>query len=74
MQQNYNQVPNIITSKDLDYLSDMFEWNYAALKKSNDAINKVSNEEIRGILMESQNAFNENLALILEILKEASNE
>ena len=25
---NYNQVPSIITGKDLDYLSDIFEWNY----------------------------------------------
>ena len=29
----YNEVPNIITGKDLDYLSDMFQWNYGALKK-----------------------------------------
>lgn len=27
----YNKVPNIITGKDLDYLSDMFNWNYDAL-------------------------------------------
>ena len=31
--QQYNEVPNIITGKDLDYLSDMFEWNYGTLKK-----------------------------------------
>ena len=29
----YNEVPNIITGKDLDYLSDMFNWNYEVLKK-----------------------------------------
>ena len=27
MNLNYEQVPNIITGKDLDYLSDMFNWN-----------------------------------------------
>ena len=24
----YTEVPNILTGKDLDYLSDMFNWNY----------------------------------------------
>ena len=33
---NYEVVPNdILTGKDLDYLSDIFEWNYIALKKTN---------------------------------------
>ena len=27
---NYNEVPNIISGKDLDYLSDIFNWNYGA--------------------------------------------
>lgn len=30
--QNYNVVPNIISGKDLDYLSDMFNWNYTGYK------------------------------------------
>ena len=25
---NYKEVPFIITGKDLDYLKDMFKWNY----------------------------------------------
>ena len=29
----YNEVPKIITGKDLDYLSDMFNWNYEGKKK-----------------------------------------
>ena len=33
--QNYTEVPNIITGKDLDYLSDMFNWNYSSYKKNN---------------------------------------
>ena len=31
---NYNSVPNIITGKDLDYLSDMFNWHYSAYKNT----------------------------------------
>ncbi len=33
MNGQYAEVPNnILTGKDLDYLSDMFQWNYGALK------------------------------------------
>ena len=36
MNEQYMEVPtNILTGKDMDYLSDMFEWNYEALKKTN---------------------------------------
>ena len=31
---NYEQVPTIISNKDLDYLVDMFNWNYLAYKKN----------------------------------------
>ena len=64
----YNEVPNIITGKDLDYLSDMFNWNYEALKKTNMGINNVGDEEIRNILKECYNLFNNNLNVILSIL------
>ena len=32
----YENVPNIISGKDLDYLSDMFNWNFNAFKLIND--------------------------------------
>ena len=44
---NYQEVPNIITGKDLDYLSDMFEWNTLALKQFNESILKVNDERIK---------------------------
>ena len=44
---NYNSVPNIITGKDLDYLSDMFNWNYGAYKSNYNAIEQVKDEEIK---------------------------
>lgn len=28
--QNYEVVPNIISGKDLDYLSDVYNWNFNA--------------------------------------------
>ncbi len=67
--ENYNQVPNIITGKDLDYLSDMFEWNKEALKKTNASIPKVENEEIKEILKKACKMFDSNLTTILELLE-----
>ena len=40
-------VPQIISTKDLAYLSDMFEWNYTALKQINHFINEVQDSEIK---------------------------
>ena len=66
----YNEAPMIITGKDLDYLSDMFNWNYSALKKMNVAVNQVKNEEIKEKLTKGYNLFKNNLNLILSLLNE----
>ena len=66
----YNEVPNIMTGKDLDYLSDMFNWNYEALKKTNVAVNQVTDEEIKIILEKGYNLFKNNLNITLSILNE----
>ncbi|MCM1370851.1 MAG: hypothetical protein NC181_03050 [Clostridium sp.] len=68
MNQNYEKVPNIISGKDLDYLSDMFNWNYGAYKQSLNAQNYVSDEELKTVLMKSTNTFNGTMTQILDIL------
>ena len=71
----YNEVPNIITGKDLDYLSDMFNWNYEALKKMNVAVNQTEDEQLKTVLEKGYNLFKNNLNVILSILNEGgSNE
>ena len=75
MKQNYNEVPNIISGKDLDYLSDMFNWNYETLKKSKDFKDRASDSEIKEILKSGCELFNSNLKEILSVLSEGgSNE
>ena len=66
----YNEVPNIITGKDLDYLSDMFNWNYEALKKMHVAINQATDEQIKITLEKSYNLFKNNINVTLSILNE----
>lgn len=65
---NYQEVPNIITGKDLDYLSDMFEWNTLALKQFNESILKVNDERIKKILKKACGMFDTNLKIIISIL------
>ena len=69
MQENYNVVPNIISCKDLDYLSDMFNWNYGAYKSTSNAVNSVSDSEIKAMLSKASNIFQGNITKVLNIMK-----
>ena len=71
---NYEEVPNnILTGKDLDYLSDMFQWNYIGLKKTNTAVEIVGDEEISSLLTKGINLFDSNLNDVLTILESRGN-
>ena len=71
MNEQYMEVPtNILTGKDMDYLSDMFEWNYEALKKTNEGVNNVNDEEILSLLERGKNLFDSNLNTVLENLND----
>ena len=70
---NYEQVPDIISSKDLDYLGDMFNYNYLGYKKIVNYIDMVNNLEIEEIMEKAGNTFNENMQEILAILKQGGN-
>lgn len=71
MNEQYMEVPtNILTGKDMDYLSDVFEWNYEALKKTNEGVNNVNDEEILSLLERGKDLFDSNLNTVLENLNE----
>lgn len=67
---NYNEVPNIISGKDLDYLSDIFNWNYGAYKKSVNAQKNLKNEDLVTIFEEASNTFYNNMNTVLNILNQ----
>ena len=67
---NYNEVPNIISGKDLDYLSDIFNWNYGAYKKSVNAQKSLKDEELITIFEEASNTFYNNMNTVLNILNQ----
>ena len=54
---NYKEVPFIITGKDLDYLTDMFHWNYLCYKCMNNASLEVVDKEIKNMIEKSMALF-----------------
>ena len=75
MSLNYEEVPNtVVTGKDLDYLSDMFNWNYGALKSTNNAKQNVNDQDLLRVLEKGEQLFDENLNSILRILESRGEE
>lgn len=69
MEQKYLEVPtDVISGKDLNYLSDMFDWNYGALKTTIEALNNVEDQEIVNVLEKAESLFDNNLNIVLDIL------
>ncbi len=69
MKKNMNEVPNdIITGKDLDYLSDMFQWNYGALKSTYNSMQVVNDQELNNLFEEANSIFEDNIDQVLTIL------
>jgi len=73
MQEIYNEVPSIISSKDLDYLSDMFEWNYGAYKKTVNFSKECQDNEIKQMMDKASNVFHGILTKVLNILQNGGN-
>lgn len=63
-----NQVPNIISSKDLDYLSDIFNWNFTLSKKSLKYSKEVKLENVRNICEKTAILASKNCHEIINIL------
>lgn len=71
--ENYNEVPNIISGKDLDYLSDIFTWNYGAYKKTTNAKKSITSDEIISLFNKVTEIFYNNMNTVLNILNEGGN-
>lgn len=69
-----NTVPNIISTKDLAYLEDMFNWNFTASKKAHHFVSEVKDEDIRKIMEEAAIMHANHAKKILAILEGGQNE
>lgn len=64
-----NSAPvDIVTGKDLDYLSDMFQWNYAAFKKCCNDIEYLNSQDIIDFFGKASDFFEQNLNNVLDII------
>ena len=70
----YKQAPKVFTSKDLNYLGDMFKWHYGAFKKTATREDNVDDEEIEELMDRAAGIYYRHMEIILEILKGGSNE
>ena len=70
----YKEVPNIISTKDLMYLQDMFNWNISAYKNTYEAIEYVEDNKLVKYLENALNEFDDLLNEILDIIKGGENE
>ena len=66
--ENYNVVPNIITVKDLDYLSDMFNWNYSGYKEMFNSLDNIKDEGVKNMISKVSDMLYDNMTNILNIL------
>ena len=64
-----DKVPTMISTKDLAYLEDIFNWNYTASKKANYYSNEVNDEELKSTLVSVANMHKEICESILGILE-----
>lgn len=67
--QNYEVVPNIISRKDLDYLSDVYNWNFNACKLANNFANEVTDEEIKNLFEKVADMHMQHCKAVLNILR-----
>lgn len=61
-------VPKIISTKDMAYLNDIFEWNFNLSKKANHFSKEVSNERIRNFLIDISKMHTDHCHIILNML------
>ena len=66
--QNYNVVPNIISGKDLDYLSDMFNQNYTGYKELYNTLENISDNEVKTMISRVSEVLYNNMTNILNVL------
>ena len=67
-------IPKMISTKDLLYLSDLFEINYLAFKEVSSYIKMIQDKEIKDTLERMKNLHEDHLHYIISILKQEDEE
>lgn len=67
-------IPKMISTKDLLYLSDLFEINYLGFKEVSSYIKMIQDKEIKDTLERMKNLHEDHLHYIISILKQEDEE
>ena len=60
--------------KDLDYLKDIFGWNYNSYKVLEDSLQFIENKQVSNLVTNCSNFFYDNMNLVLDILEKGYDE
>lgn len=64
-----NEVPNIISTKDLSYIKDMMNWEFVLVKKANHYEDLVNDKEIKSFIKKISKKHKEHYEKLLGILE-----
>lgn len=62
------KVPNMISTKDLDYLTDIFNWNYGAFKCAINMESELTDKALSKCARKVSDLFMSNVDTVLDIL------
>ena len=68
------KVPCMISTKDLDYLTDIFNWNYGAYKSAFNMEDELTDKALSKCVRKVSDLFMNNIDTILDILDGEDNE
>lgn len=64
-----NEVPNIISTKDLDYIKDMLKWNFVLVKKASFFMEVITDEDAKKLIEKVIKVHKSQYEKIMDILK-----
>ena len=64
-----DNVPKMISAKDLDFIKDMLQWNLIACKKASHYEEEIQDEEIKEMINSTSNMHVDHYKYILDFLK-----
>lgn len=64
-----DKVPVMISTKDLDYIKDMLNWNFIAAKKAKHYLGHIQDTEVQALLTQMNEMHKKHYDTILNILK-----
>lgn len=71
---NMEKVPSMISTKDLDYLTDIFNWNYGAFKSVINMESEFTDKTLSKCARKVSDLFMNNMDTVLDILGGEDNE